>query len=104
FLVVGEAREELFASHQPEDTITQEFQAFVGSAASVGARGVGQGGAEQFRLVEAIADSGLAFLEDGTFARLGHGFRGRHKIASGSKNRAIKATVVRQPTTGTVRS
>ena len=68
FLVVGKAQVELFTRHQAEDGVAEEFQAFVGGEAGVGAGGVGQGGAEQFGLAEMVADRVLALFQNLGFA------------------------------------
>src|SRR5205814_2307620 len=64
FLEVGKTLEKLLASHQAQDGVAQELKAFVGVAARIGAGGVRQGGAQQFRLSKLVADRFLAILQN----------------------------------------
>ena len=64
FLILGKTLKELFAGHQAQHGIAQKLQALIGRQTSVGPRGVRQGGAQQLRLAELIADGLLAFLQN----------------------------------------
>ena len=64
FLVVGKAQVELFAGDQAEHGVAEEFQAFVGGEAGIGAGSVRQAGPEQIRLAKAVADGVLAFFQN----------------------------------------
>src|SRR5260370_28076033 len=56
FLVIWEDFEELFANDEPKDPVAKELQAFVRGQARVCARGVREGGAQEFRLAKAVVD------------------------------------------------
>src|SRR5262249_28180439 len=64
FLVFGIAAIQLLAADKAKHGVAQELQPFVGCQAGVGAGSVSQSGAQQFGILEMIADRLLAFLQD----------------------------------------
>ena len=66
---------DFFHRHQAKDRIAEKLQAFIGGKAGVGAGSVGESGAEQFGLVEGVADGVLAFFQNLGFAAGGQFLR-----------------------------
>src|SRR6185312_3440364 len=88
-LIVREAEIELLAGDEAENAVAEEFEAFIGGGAGIGAGRMREGGAEQLRPLELITNGFLTRVEDRSFAGERQ-FRGRHVRAFADCRRASK--------------
>ncbi len=65
--IIGVLLVQHFADHPPQDGVSQELQPFVGRQPMVGPGGVGEGGPQQFFVLEFVSQPSLATFQEWQF-------------------------------------